>query len=226
MDPFDFIAGGPQDLRPGDIGFSTIPGQLGGAVSLGQALLRDECRFTHAFLVTRDHEQPADTGRALVEAMPRGARYLNQNELVTRFGPGYGYIRLPLTADQQDAISDAALALVGTPYSFLDYAALALWERSWTRPLGGNALRRYVSSSERMICSQLIDHVLCEVGFHLFTDGRLHQDVTPGQLWWQAGAVGRAFWWPECGPARSTTPAAEGWPRFDAPVDGGLSKGE
>jgi hypothetical protein len=206
---FDFVVGGPGDLRPGDVGFYTIAGRVGGAVSLGQALLRDECRFTHAFMVidtpmaeTEDPFQPL----RCVEAMPRGARIA---PLDGRFGPGYGYVRLPLSDEQREAVTPLALDLVGTPYSFADYVALALWEYGWTRPLGGAALRRYVSTSKRMICSQLVDFVLCEAGFHLFTDGRLPQDVTPGQLWWQSGAVGRAFWWPECGPARSVVTGQE-----------------
>lgn len=195
---FDFVVGGPEDLRPGDIGFYTIAGRVGGAVSLGQALLRDECRFTHAYMVIKDGEFP--NRLQVVEAMPRGARLA---ALDGRFAPGYGYVRLPLTEPQRDAVSVLALDLVGTRYSFMDYVALAAWEYEWLRPLGGAVLRRYVKSSERMICSQLVDFVLCEADFHLFNDGRLPQDVTPGQLWWQSGAVGRAFWWPEHGPARS-----------------------
>jgi hypothetical protein len=203
---FDFVVGGPDDLRSGDLGFYTIAGRVGGAVSLGQALLRDECRFTHAYMVIQDGGPSSAQPLACVEAMPRGAR---RAPLEGRFGPGYGYVRLPLSAEQRVAITPLALDLVasrggrGVPYSFMDYVALAMWEYEWTRPLGGAALRRYVTTSERMICSQLVDFMLCEAGFHLFTDGRLPQDVTPGQLWWQAGAVGRAFWWPEHGPARS-----------------------
>jgi hypothetical protein len=33
-----------------------------------------------------------------------------------------------------------------------------------------------------MICSQLADYLISSAGFKLFTDGRLHQDVTPGDL--------------------------------------------
>ena len=212
----DFVVRGPEDLLPGDVGFYAIAGRVGGAVSLGQALLRDECRFTHAYPVVTDREFPARLGA--VEAMPSGARYVNHTDLSARVGPGYGYIRLPLDDRQRAAVSEIALGLIGTPYSFMDYVALALWEYRWTRPIGGNTLRRYVGTSERMICSQLVDYALCAVGFHLFTDGRLHQDVTPGQLWWQAGAVGRAFWWPEHGPARSSAPSTGQWPRYDEAV--------
>lgn len=230
MEPFRVA--GVEDLLPGDLGFYTIAGRVGGAVSLGQALLRDECRFTHAYVVVEtsgtwtvcdvcdgtgwppsahsDGWPCSDcygTGRlgtlGAVEAMPRGAQRVDQGQLEERVGPAYGYVRLPLSDEQRAAVSRAALDLVGTPYSFMDYVALALWEYGWTRPIGGSALRRYVSGSGRMICSQLVDHVLCKIGFHLFTDGRLHQDVTPGQLWWQASGVGQSFTWPPAGPARS-----------------------
>lgn len=124
-----------------------------------------------------------------------------------RLGNGYAYVRLPLAPEQREEVSRLALSLIGTPYSFVDYLALALWE--WRIPFVSRLVRGYVTRSSRMICSQLVDYVLCRVGFHLFADGRLPQDVTPGQLFRQAGAVGRAVWWPEAGPAVSAPPVAE-----------------
>jgi hypothetical protein len=199
MEPF--IINSPQrDLLPGDVGFYTIAGRVGGLVSLGQSLLRDECRFTHAFIVVKGG--PA-TPVQCVEAMPGGARLAPVSD---RVGTRYGYARLPLSQEQRDAITPLALELIamrygkGIGYSFADYLALAM--QQWQIP-GRNLLRNYVSTSKRMICSQLVDFVLCEAGFHLFTDGRLPQDVTPGDLWWQAGAIGRAAWWPVGGYAKS-----------------------
>jgi hypothetical protein len=46
-----------------------------------------------------------------------------------------------------------------------------------------------------MICSQLVDTILCRAGYHLFADGRLPQDVTPGALFRRAGAYGDVMWW-------------------------------
>jgi hypothetical protein len=34
-----------------------------------------------------------------------------------------------------------------------------------------------------MICSQLADEAAMRGGWHLFSDGRIPQDVTPGDLW-------------------------------------------
>jgi hypothetical protein len=172
------------DLQPGDIGFSTIGGRIGPWVAFGQAMLRDECWFTHTWIVA---EKPGQ-GMLAVEAMPHGARgvYLRGED---RCGPGVGWIRLPLTLQQRASVAEYALEAVGTPYSFLDYLALAL------RHVGVEGLtRKRVTDSGHMICSQLVDHVLCQSGYHLFDDGRLPQDVTPGALFRRAGAQGVATW--------------------------------
>lgn len=193
------------DLMPGDVGFYTIAGAVGRWVSLGQALLGDECIFSHAFIVVQ--MRPGGTLQC-VEAMPGGARLA---PVSGRMGLGYGYVRLPLAIEQRDQISREAISLTsyrqgrGIGYSFADYLALALWE--WDVP-GSKLVRRYVERSSRMICSQLVDYVLCRAGFHAFNDGRLPQDVTPGQLWWQLGAVGQTAWWPPAGAAKVTEAGA------------------
>jgi hypothetical protein len=66
----------------------------------------------------------------------------------------------------------------GIKYSFADYLALALAHLG-LRP---KWLRNYIAKSNRQICSQLADYELCAVGYHVFDDGRLPQDVTPGAL--------------------------------------------
>lgn len=177
---------GVADLEVGDIGFYTISGRVGGWVSAGQALLRDECWFTHAFIVTSVN----GGGVRIVEAMPGGARsvLLVGRE---RCVPGYGWARLPLGPGTRASVTEYGELAIGTPYSFLDYASLALLHlglpRAWT---AGR-----VSSSGHLICSQLVDFVLCQAGYHLFTDGRLSQDVTPGALFRRAGALGEVCWW-------------------------------
>lgn len=161
-------------LLPGDIGFATIPGRVGWWVNVGQALLRDSARWTHVFLVLQ--------GGMVVEAMPSGAR-VRPVDLTA----DCAYARLPLTEDQRAQIHDVGWQLAGTPYSFADYAALAAWE--WGLP-GRQALRSYVRDSGHMICSQLVDHALAQVGFHLFDDGRLPQDVTPGDVFYATERLG------------------------------------
>jgi hypothetical protein len=95
----------PWTPIPGDVGFYTIAGRVGGWVNFGQAIIRDAC---------------------------------------------------------------------------LDYAALGLWHYGIRAPW----LRRRIQDSGHMICSQMTDHLLCKVGFHLFDDGRLPQDVTPGAIYY------------------------------------------
>jgi len=155
---------------------------VGAGVALGQALLRDECWFTHTYLVARPG--------VIVEAMPRGARS-GVLAGTDRIGPGFGYIRLPLTDEQRALVWPWALERIGTPYSFLDYLSLALLHLGLPRRLVAGR----VTSSGHMICSQLVDAALTDAGFHLFDDGRLSQDVTPGALFRRAGALGEVVWW-------------------------------
>ncbi|AXH67312.1 peptidase [Streptomyces phage Wofford] len=159
--------------KPGDIGLTRIGGLTGVLVGLGQFIIRDASRYTHVFVVLDD-----DT---VLEAMPGGAIIspLSKYAGTTKYGsPVAAYLDIKLTAEQRTRIVEEARQLVGTPYSFLDYVALAL-ERfglSWKR------LENYVASTKHMICSQLADEVYKRAGVHLFEDGRLSQKVTPGDL--------------------------------------------
>lgn len=189
-----------DDLQPGDVGFSTISGRLGRGISIGQAILRDECIFTHAYLVLENG--------LCVEAMPRGARIVpiaGTPASPPRWGPQFAYGRIPLNRFQRAQIGPLARfglrvpnpsgepgtrfveALEGRPYGFSDYLALALWEYH----LPGSALlRSKVASSDRLICSQLVDYAWSMVGYKNFQDGRLCGDVTPGQLFWHVLRTG------------------------------------
>jgi hypothetical protein len=156
--------------NPGTIGLSRIGGALGCWISAGQALSGDPSQWTHAFVVL-DQD-------SVIEAQPKGATraplapYLARDAAVFLHG-------WPLLDDSQIAmLRQEAERLLGTPYSFLDYLSLA------TLALGirPNWLRQYVASTGHMICSQLVDHLMCRVGAHLFDDGRPPQDVTPGDI--------------------------------------------
>ncbi|MEU7590623.1 hypothetical protein AB0A95_30575 [Micromonospora sp. NPDC049230] len=195
------------DLRTGDIGFSSIRGRVGAGVLAGQtsidlaALLRgrrveNAGWITHAFIVSQSDYESA----AIVEAMPSGARRV----VLTgrdRIGPGYAYVRLPDEIGLigwRTAAGITAAKMVGTPYGFAQYAALAALTLT-----GGNAanaqgpLARYVNRRDpvtrhpvQMICSQLVDEVLRAVRVPLFKDGRPPQYVTPGALFWRAAQIG------------------------------------
>lgn len=161
----------------GDIGFAVIGGGVGAFVAWGQFVLGDSCRYTHAFIVTGENE--------VVEAMPRGARVA---ALAGRNVPRkFRYARLPQRvwdaagSDRKALFTITARSYVGVPYGFSTYLSLAAVQ--WGLPAG--LLRRYVSNNGRMICSQLIDQALSDAGVHLFTDGRIPQDVTPGDLYYR-----------------------------------------
>lgn len=162
-----------MNLKPGDLGFTRITGFTGWWVNLGQALTGDACRFTHVFVVMDD-----DT---VLEAMPSGARFA---PLDREYKTDVVYTRLPLSPQQRTQLVVEARRLMsrpgGIPYSFTDYLALALshwgFKAKW--------LRKYISKSGRMICSQLADYLLSHAGFEVFTDDRLSQDVTPGDLYY------------------------------------------
>lgn len=155
--------------QPGDIGLSRMPGVAGWFVSLGQWLIGDASRYTHAFIVV-------DGGR-VVQAMPGGARYGSLQHYLDG-GAVFSSGKINPTDEQRAFIVQEAKALIGTPYSFLDYAAIGL-HRIGIRP---RLIERYVSSNAHMICSQLVDYVYCKAGIHLFFDARLSQNVTPGDI--------------------------------------------
>jgi len=75
-------------------------------------------------------------------------------------------------------VAAAALTLLGTPYGFVDIAALGLADlgvrQRW--------LERVVDRQHALICSQLVDQACLDAGVHLFTDGRMPGRVDPGDL--------------------------------------------
>lgn len=172
-----------MDLLTGDVGFSTIGGRVGALVNIGQAVIGDSCRYTHARIVVGNSMGSV----VYLEAMPSGARlgYIHPGEEP----PGVWY-RLPLEDWQRAEIPWKGRKLIGTPYGFSDYLALALHHLA-PRARVTARVRRYVRGNGRMICSQLVDHLLADVWYHLFTDGRLPQDVTPGDLWYACVEQGR-----------------------------------
>lgn len=161
--------------RPGDLGFFTVAGRVGGWINIVQAIFRDACLFTHVFVVVDAH--------TVVEAMPGGALYAPLDDRLT---PGYAYAAMPLTDEQRAMVPAIAEGMTsanggkGVPYSFLTYLALSL--HHWHVPFP--RLKKIVGSKKHMICSQLADEVLRRVGHHVFTDGRWEQNVTPGALYY------------------------------------------
>jgi hypothetical protein len=177
--------------RPGEIGLTWISGWTGFWVTLGQWLAGDGGLWpfrrprknlergypTHAFLVLKKG--------FIIEAQPGGAVV---SHLDRYKGRKVIFSKLPLTDEQRRAVPAAAVRYEDVPYSFLGYVYLAAW-RLGIRP---EWLAKKVRNTGHQICSQLCDQILSDVGFHLFQDGRLPQDVTPGDLYHLLEVKG---WW-------------------------------
>jgi hypothetical protein len=181
-----------NDLQPGDIGFGPINGAAGALVGLGQLMLGDEARYRHVFVIVEPGFQSmgGSHGPMAVEAMPSGARLV---DAVDRWEDAYVYVRLTtIPLETSWKVADHAARMVGTPYGFSDYLALAL--KRFGVSLGW--LDRWISRTNsagypaRAICSQLADQALTKAGVKVFDDGRLSQNVTPGALFYQLLRIG------------------------------------
>jgi hypothetical protein len=177
-----------SDLKPGMIFLATIDGWTGRWVAGAQAFVRGGSKYTHAGVIL-DHGQ-------IIEAMPGGAqigqveRLHDRKNLFVSDAPVQWWKRTSLfpqtlgaveaaEAKLRERIDLAARVLEGVPYSLLDYYALAAVEFGWP---GGAWSRKRVQTSKHLICSALVDRALDVAGLHLYDDGRLPGDVTPGDL--------------------------------------------
>jgi len=176
-----------------------VHGVAGFLIGVGQALAGEPSRYGHAGIIT-------SPDGAVVEAEPGGAReghlsdYADEPLLICD-GPIQQALAVKRQSLRQLATSSPAMALlapsvedvetdlrrrvvaqavsmIGTPYSAMDYLALAAWHLH----LPSAWLRERVANTGRVICSQLVDLCYEKVGIHLFDDGRLPGDVMPADL--------------------------------------------
>jgi hypothetical protein len=189
------------EIKPGMFGLAKIKGKLGKAVGLGQNIVEGQsCEFTHAFLVVDNNQ--------VIEAQPHGAILSPLEKYTSRPIEDVLFSDLPIQLALDATVAGweergfdeelisrvtgfmdvlirrrivlVAKSLLGVPYSYLDYLALGLEHFNITVPV----VRDRVARQDRMICSQLVDWTYKQCGIHLFKDGRLPQDVTPGDLEW------------------------------------------
>lgn len=154
---------------PGDFALTKISGAVGAGIKVGQWLNGDGAPVEHAFVYVGEGW--------IVQAMPGGAQYVPLSYAPEPVVWSTG--KIPLDDRTRTAITSNALSLVGTPYSFADYGSLAL-ARFHVRP---SWVRDFVADTGHLICSQLVDECYLRAGVHLFDDGRIPGDVTPGDLW-------------------------------------------
>lgn len=221
------------DVRPGDLFFTKIGGFIPGVfpVRAGMLLCGERVRigrrsFDHVGIVTEAPQRKAasllpngplfgyDGSTALtwpkaVQAMPKGAEeiWLRRE---THWDDGTIYCRMP--EDYVGQGSDAAAiarAMIGTPYSFLSYAALAAWRFGWKTPRLEAWINRRQSEptwfmNERepyshkvflpceAICSVLADQAWSLAGKRVMLN-TAPQCVTPGalaeRLLWMPGVI-------------------------------------
>ncbi|MDX3260812.1 hypothetical protein PV336_16465 [Streptomyces sp. MI02-2A] len=123
-------------------------------------------RYNHAAIAGRDG--------LLVEADPSGARYNHiENYPKSRYN---AHTAIPEATREQ--IWQNAVGLLGRKYGWLDIFALSL--SFFGLRFGWIADR--IKRQDRLICSQLVVLAYAQAGVYLFDDGRLAQDVTPGDL--------------------------------------------
>lgn len=153
----------------GDYGVVPMGGDSGKLIRFGQWLNGDGfTNYEHAFIFVGEGQ--------IVEAEPGGARLTNLHYDNVLWSSDH----FDLTLEQRVKIVHAAKGFIGTPYSAMDYFALAAYRLKFG--LLVPYLHRYVASTGHMICSQLVDAAYSAADVHLFKDGRWPGYVTPGAL--------------------------------------------
>lgn len=156
------------DPQPADFFLLIGTDPVGWGIRVGEWANGDGfSKYAHAGILLDD--------ATILEAEPGGARIRPMTEYATDL---MAWSSWDLTPGQRASIVAAARGLEGVPYSFVDYFAIAA--HRFRLPLPG--LRRYVSSSGHMICSQLVDEAYSQADVHLFADGRWPGYVTPADL--------------------------------------------
>lgn len=158
-----------NDPLPGTFFLTRIGGLTGVLISLGQWLIGDASRYTHAGIIL-DSE-------TVMEAMPSGARIAPLGQLMDGRPIVFSW-PIELAAEQRERVVEHAQACEGVRYGFSAYLHLALSRFGIRWPW----LQGYLTRNGRLICSQLVDHVYRKAGVRLFDDGRAPHDVTPGDL--------------------------------------------
>lgn len=156
-----------REPKPGDIGLTKISGLVGLLVRVLQMLNGDFAKPTHAYMVLDDN--------TLFEAEPGGAGIAPLSKYADRWRE---YIDLDLTAEQRFRMVADARTYIGIGYNWTTYFYLAAY-RLHVRP---QWLKDRVQNDKRMICSQAVDKIAADAGVHLFNDGRMPYDLTPGDL--------------------------------------------
>lgn len=161
---------GDYTPRPGDLFLTQIGGLVGLLIRIGQGLVAgDWSRYTHVGVILDNDE--------VLAAQPRGARIDPLSSIL--YDRPLAILPLPPWAeDRRESIVKLARTYVGHRYGFLSYLWIGL-SRVGIRP---RWLESRVASDRWLICSALADRCWHYLGVHLFNDGRLVGEVTPGDI--------------------------------------------
>jgi len=155
--------------RPGDFAVVDTGRRTPLLIRLAKRLSRGGfIMFDHAVICSRVRRGTI----YIVESLPSGARenvwhYDDHDHLWST-----GLVKTSAKA------GTAALAYVGKPYSWLDYAAIAA--HAWH--LWAPGMRHFMRSARHLIGSQLVDRAELDAGIHLFADRRSRGYVRPSDL--------------------------------------------
>ena len=158
---------------PGTVGLTHVSGAAGLAIRWGQALDGAEYpQWEHALIAVGDG--------TIVEARPDGAVRVPEAQAT-----GGGILWWTPDVDQsvRAAAAQAAVGMVGTPYGWVDYVALAAVRLGLRHVIPG--VQRRAASDTTMICSQLVAAAYAKAGVQL-VPGHPAWDVTPADLAKQA----------------------------------------
>lgn len=156
---------------PGDFACLRISGDVGEMIRIGQWMCGDGFHnYEHAEVKVNETQT--------LGAYPGGAALVTLPEDQSSWLWSTGVIRL--TDTQRAKIVETALSLEGTPYSAVDYFAIAAHRLRIPDP--DHELQDFIGDGKSMICSQLVDYCYLQAGVHLFNDGRWPGYVTPADL--------------------------------------------
>jgi hypothetical protein len=117
-------------------------------------------------------------GDLILEAEPGGAKVVPMHYHPDDCLWSSGTPDLALRPSQRHDIPKLARELAGTPYSALDYFAIAAHRLH----MNDKRLRNYIAASGHQICSQMVDYLRYLNGFELFSDGRWFGYVKPSDI--------------------------------------------
>jgi hypothetical protein len=187
--------------QPGDFAVVPVSGAGGFLIGLGQLLAGywrhpSLARYRHSFVYLGSVSASAAESSQLhhfgwsgpgvycAEAMPGGARLRRLGaapaEAVASCGGRalWSTGLLSLHVGQRQQVRAAALSALGTPYGVLDYLALVAFHLRIRVP----RLKRFISGTRTMICSQYVDWCWRRANVQIFRDGRWDGDIMPADL--------------------------------------------